>query len=98
MNKTDLSNALMASANLSKRDAFAAVEAIFGDEGILTSELNKGSKISIHGFGTFLAKKRAAREAHNPKTGEKVVVAATQVVRFSPGKNLKDAVAAGYRP
>jgi DNA-binding protein HU-beta len=98
MNKTDLAHELITAANLTKRDAVAAVEALFGEDGVLFAAFNKGTKVSIHGFGTFLVKKRAARMAHNPQTNAKVAVPATQVVRFSPGKNLKDAVAAGFRP
>ena len=50
--------------------------------------------MSLVGFGTFSAKDRPAREVRNPKTGEKMRVAAATVPAFSFGKSFKDAVKA----
>ena len=52
-----------------------------------------GDSVSLIGFGTFKASARAAREGKNPKTGEKLSIAATTVPKFSAGTNFKAAVA-----
>lgn len=58
----------------------------------IISTLKKGDEVSLAGLGIFSAKKRAARTARNPKTGETVQVAATTVPKFRPAKAFKDAV------
>ncbi len=59
----------------------------------ITKALKKGDKVSLIGFGTFLAAKRAARKGRNPQTGEEIRIPATTVPKFRPGKALKEAVA-----
>ena len=49
-------------------------------------------KISLTGFGSFTVETRKEREGRNPRTGESIVIASSRVVRFRPGKMLKDAV------
>ena len=49
-------------------------------------------KVSLIGFGTFEARERAAREGKNPKTGEKIKIAACKVPAFKAGKAFKDLV------
>lgn len=73
----------------SKSGAKTAVEAIFD---IITKQLASGEEVAITGFGTFKVSNRAAREGVNPKTGEKIQIAATTVPKFKAGKALKDAV------
>ena len=60
----------------------------------IQTALSKGEEVAISGFGTFSAKKRAARQGVNPKTGERIQIAATTVPKFKAGKGLKDAVKA----
>lgn len=48
--------------------------------------------VNIHGFGSFSAKTRAARDARNPKTGEKIRIPARRVPIFTPAKQFKDSV------
>ena len=62
MNKTELIEAVAKEANLSKKDAGAAVAAVFGE---MTKALKKGDKVQMIGFGTFEVRKRAARKARN---------------------------------
>jgi nucleoid DNA-binding protein len=52
-------------------------------------------KVGISGFGTFEAVRRETREGRNPQTGAKMQLAASTVVKFRPGKPLRDAVNAG---
>lgn len=89
MNKSDLADAVLNKIGGTKSAAQDAVDTVFDT---IASSLKKGDEVSVAGFGTFLAKKRAAREARNPRTGEKVHVLATTVPKFRAGKGLKDAV------
>ncbi len=89
MNKSDLAQVVAEKAGLSKSAAEKAVNAVF--EGI-SDALGKGEKVSLVGFGTFSVSQRAARVCRNPRTGEKINVAAANVPKFKPGKGLKDKV------
>ncbi|MBJ7415999.1 MAG: HU family DNA-binding protein, partial [Niveispirillum sp.] len=76
-------------AGLSKADANKAVDAVF--DGI-TGALKKGDEVRLVGFGTFAVAERAASEGRNPRTGEKISIAASKQPKFKPGKGLKDAL------
>ena len=89
MNKTELVVAVAEQAGLSKKDAEAAVKA-FTD--VVAEALKAGDKIQLVGFGTFEVRERAAREGINPRTKEKIEIAATKVPAFKAGRALKDAV------
>lgn len=89
MNKTELISAVAEKAGLSKKDATAAVAAVFEE---ITGALAKGDKVQLIGFGNFEVRERAARTARNPRTGETLEIAASKVPAFKAGKALKDAV------
>lgn len=89
MNKADLSEAVFNKLGGTKKAAEDAVDTVFHT---ITTALSRGEEVSVSGFGTFLSKKRAARTARNPRTGETVQVPATTVPKFRAGKGLKDAV------
>ncbi len=89
MNKTELVAAMAAKADISKKDAEAALKA-FTD--VVGEQLKKGNKIQLVGFGTFEVSKRAKRTGRNPRTGEEMVIAASKAPKFKPGKALKDIV------
>ena len=89
MNKAELVDAVADAANLSKADAGRAVDAVV--DGI-TAALKRGEQVSVVGFGTFSVKHRAARSGRNPRTGETIQIAASNVPGFKAGKGLKDAV------
>ena len=89
MNKTELISAVAATAGVSKKDAAAVIDATLQ---CISEKMAEGDKIQLVGFGTFETRERAAREALNPKTKEKVAVAACKVPSFKAGKALKDAV------
>lgn len=89
MNKSDLINALADEAGLSKSDATDAVEGLVT---CVTNALKAGDQVSLVGFGTFQVKRRAARQGRNPRTGETIQIAASNVPGFKAGKALKDAV------
>ncbi len=92
MNKTELVDTLASRTDLSKADASRAVDALFGDSGIIASELARGAKVQITGFGSFLARKRAARTGRDPRTGNPIQIAAATLPAFRAGQALKDAV------
>ncbi|MBL8225860.1 MAG: HU family DNA-binding protein [Chromatiales bacterium] len=89
MNKGELIDVVAGEAGLSKADATRAVEALLG---AVTKALKAGDQVALVGFGTFVAKKRAAREGRNPRTGEMIQIPASIVPGFKAGKALKDAV------
>lgn len=89
MNKTELIDAIAASADLSKADAGRALDAVVE---AVTDTLKKGDQVSLVGFGTFAVKHRAAREGRNPQTGATIQIKASNVPGFKAGKALKDAV------
>ena len=89
MNKTELISAVAENAGLSKKDATAAVAAVFEE---ITNALVKGDKVQLIGFGNFEVRERAARTGRNPLTGEELNIDASKVPAFKAGKALKDAV------
>ena len=89
MGKADLVELIAAKAGLTKADAGRALDAAL--EGIVEG-LKKEGKVTIVGFGTFTAKKRAAREGINPLTKETIKIPAKTVASFKAGSKLKDAL------
>jgi len=89
MNKAELIDAVAGSANLSKADASRAVDAVVDS---IAKALKKGQQVAVVGFGTFSVKHRAARAGRNPRTGETIKIAASNVPGFKAGKALRDAV------
>ena len=90
MKKDGLVEAVMKAANIeTKKQGQEAVEAIFDT---IAKTLSRGEEVAIAGFGTFKVVKRAAREGRNPKTGEKIQIAASVKPKFRAGKVLKEAV------
>ncbi len=67
---------------------------------LMSEALIEGKRIEIRGFGSFSLHYRPPRNAHNPKTGEKVVTEAKYSPHFKPGKELKERVDAsrGHKP
>ena len=89
MNKTELVAAIADKADLSKKDAEAALKA-FTD--VVAEALKKDDKVQLVGFGTFEVSKRVARTGRNPQTGAEMKIAASKAPKFKAGKALKDIV------
>ena len=89
MNRTELVDAIAVKADISKKDAEAALKA-FVD--VVGQELAKGNKIQLVGFGTFEVSERAARTGRNPQTGKEMKIPASKAPKFKAGKALKDVV------
>ena len=89
MNKTDLVNAVAAETGFTKKDAEKAVASVLDQ---ITEALKAGDKVQLVGFGTIEVRNRAAKQGHNPRTGEPMTVPASKLPAFKAGKALKDAV------
>ena len=89
LNKAELIEALAKETDMSKAAAGRAVSALVD---IITKTVAKKQDVQLIGFGTFKAAKRAARVGKNPRTGEKLKIAAATVPRFSAGAAFKAAV------
>lgn len=89
MTKADLIEKVKQNAAISKKDAAAAVNAVFD---IITDVLVANEKLVILGFGTFETRERAARMGRNPATGEKLKIPASVVPAFKPSHVLKEKV------
>ncbi len=90
MKKTGLVEALMAAdSTLAKKQAAMLVDAFFDT---IVNTMKKGEDVAITGFGTFRVYRRAERMGVNPKTGEKIKIAAAVKPKFRAGKLLKEAV------
>lgn len=90
MKKDELVDALQAAAQLeSKKQAQTVLDAVLDT---ITKTLAKGDEVKLPGFGVFKVARRAERMGVNPKTGEKIKIAASVKPKFRAGKLLKEAV------
>ena len=89
MNKSELIDAIAASADIPKAVAGRALDAVIES---VTGALKAGDSVVLVGFGTFAVKERAARTGRNPQTGKPIKIEAAKIPSFKPGKALKDAV------
>ena len=89
MTKSEFVDQVADRADLSKRDAANAVDAVLET---IESTLSRGGEITFSGFGKFSVSQRNAREGRNPATGERIQIAASKVPKFTAGAGLKKAV------
>jgi len=89
VNKSELIDAIAASADIPKAAASRALDAMVDS---VTDSLKNGDSVSLVGFGTFTVKERAARTGRNPQTGQPIEISAAKVPSFKAGKALKDSV------
>ncbi|MDR2531367.1 MAG: HU family DNA-binding protein [Oscillospiraceae bacterium] len=89
MTKAELVSAVAEKAELTKKDADAAITAFIDS---VTEALKKGEKVQLVGFGSFEVRQRAAREGVNPQTQKKIKIPASKTPAFKAGKALKEAV------
>ncbi len=89
VNKSELIEHMALQADISKAAASRSLEALIG---AVKTTLKKGNSVTITGFGTFTAPKRAARVGRNPRTGAAIKIKAAKVPKFRPGKGLRDAL------
>ncbi len=89
MNKEELVKAVATSAKRSQKDTAEIIGATIET---IQKTVSKGKKVTLVGFGTFEARKRAARVGRNPQTGKEIKIAAKTVPAFSAGKKFKEMV------
>ena len=89
MNRNELVDAVAEETKLRKADASKAVDAVFST---IEGALKNGDEVRLVGFGTFSVAARAASEGRNPRTGEKIKIAASKQPKFKPGKGLRDSL------
>jgi DNA-binding protein HU-beta len=92
VNKQDLVDAVAKHLDVTKSKAAEVTELFFGTKGLIASELKRGGKVSITGFGSFELRKRAAREGRNPRTGKTIAIKASTAPAFRAGRALKELV------
>lgn len=89
LTKADIIESVAAEAELSKRQAGEIVDLVLSE---IKSALQKGDRVALTPFGSFVVRQRKAREGRNPKTGAKIKIAARKVPAFVAGKGLKEAI------
>ncbi len=90
MTKAELIDYMAQEAKISKEKAGIALNALI--DGILEALKTDDGKVQLTGFGTFLTVHREERKGRNPGTGAEITIPAQNVVKFKPGKTLKDAL------
>jgi DNA-binding protein HU-beta len=90
MNKAELIDKISEKTGLAKKQTGDVIDSF---ENIVTETLKSGGEVTLTGFGTFMAKKRAARTGVNPQNpSEKIQIGEVTVPKFKSGKALKDAL------
>ena len=86
MTKADIVASIYEKVGISKTESSDVVESVFE---ILKEALEKGEKVKISGFGTFMVKEKNSRKGRNPQTGEGITITARHVLTFKPSQVLK---------
>lgn len=89
INKKSLAEVVANELDITKKAAAVAVDAVFNE---IATTLENGGKVEISGFGKFEVKQREAREGVNPKTKERITIAASKSPVFKASKILKESV------
>jgi DNA-binding protein HU-beta len=92
VNRQELVDAVAKRLGITKSRASEITELFFSESGIIASELRRGGKVALSGFGNFETRARAARVGRNPRTGKAITLKASTVPAFRAAKALKDLV------
>jgi DNA-binding protein HU-beta len=92
VNKQDVVEAVAKRLGLTRARAGEITDLFFSQGGIIASELKRGGKVAISGFGSFQLRRRAAREGRNPRTGKALAIKASIVPAFRAAKALREIV------
>lgn len=87
MNTNELADKLAEQLDITKTNAKATIEAVFG---AIVDAVNKGEEVSLNGVGKFALKETPEREGRNPSTGETITIKAQRKISFAPAKAVKD--------
>lgn len=86
MTKKEFAKAIAEKTKITQKQAYAVVDAFLE---VIEETMKKGDEIRIPGFGTFKVITRKERKGRNPRTGKEIIIPATRVVKFVPGKKLR---------
>lgn len=89
MTKAELIDKIVAKTGMSKNTSEKVLKAFLDS---VEEALGKESKLALSGLGTFVVEQRSERQGRNPRTGETLTIPACKIVKFRPGKQLKDAL------
>jgi DNA-binding protein HU-beta len=89
LTKAEVIDAVAVHAQLSRRQAGEIVDCVLDE---IKGALRKGERVALNPFGSFVVRSRHAREGRNPRTGERIAIAARRVPVFVAGDSLKEAV------
>ncbi|HUD44055.1 MAG TPA: HU family DNA-binding protein [Patescibacteria group bacterium] len=89
MTKRDIIAVVAKKANLTNKASKDAIDVLLS---CIKDSLKRGEKVVLTGFGTFTVRRRAARPGRNPKTGERITLAARKLPGFVPGKTFKKSI------
>ncbi len=92
MNKQEIVNAVAKRLGVTRARAVEITDLFFSQGGIIASELKRGGKVAISGFGHFECRRRAGRAMKNPRTGSPLTIKASIVPAFRAAKALKEMV------
>jgi DNA-binding protein HU-beta len=92
VNKQDLVAAVAKQLSVTRAKAAEIADLFFSPDGIIASELKRGGKVAISGFGSFETRTRAAREWRDPRTGKARTIKASAVPAFRASRALRDLV------
>jgi len=90
MTKTELVDLISKNSGISKVKSKEALNAF--TDGIMKALKKKDGRVTLVGFGTFTKVRRKARKGRDPNTGKPIKIKAKNVVKFKPGKNLRESV------
>ncbi|MCP5105967.1 MAG: HU family DNA-binding protein [bacterium] len=90
MNKNDLAVQMVNDSNITKNDALKVIDSLVE---VVSEELNKKEgKLTLVGFGTFKSITKKQKKGRNPRTGAEIIIPKKRVVKFVPGKKLKELI------
>ena len=89
MTKAELIDKIASKTGMTKNMSEKVLKAFLDS---VEDALGKESKLTLSGLGTFVVEQRSARQGRNPRTGATLTIPACKVVKFRPGKQLKDAL------
>lgn len=89
VSKADLVDQIAGETGMSKKDVKAVIDGMLGR---VTTNLKRGEKVQLTGFGTFEVRERKARSGVKPGTTDRIEIPASKYPAFKPGKGLKDSV------
>jgi nucleoid DNA-binding protein len=92
MTKQQLIEKVAAKTELGKAEVEAAVDSVLE---LIGDALRSNERVDLRGFGSFVVKDRKERQGRNPRTGEKITIAAKRDAGFRPGKELTEKLAEG---